>query len=720
MANPAKLEVLKRTKAKKDFKSFVLLKWERYEKKPFMDNWHYDYLCKILEHTLPNNNLASGIHLRDCKDFKRTADQTIAESHISLKGGQGGLNLQEWIIAPQECEVAPLIPPLTPQTPDNALQGLRFTRFDVTQNHSMILQSENPHYTQDSVILSGSEKSSRDTSPMAQYDKKAESAQETQDTQTNAQDSKIFDEKGAFWSEQATQETTQSGSIFERKSPFSSEQARSLLSVSAAACERRIGDLSQKDNADSTKTQELITRLMLNMPPSYGKTEIIARCFIAWALGNYPQRKFIYISYSDELCRKISNQVRDLIKSPFFASIFGRNPLFLQDNANEFVLKEGGGLFVTTLKSAITGFHAHQILIDDPIKVSAMNSKAERNLVNQNFKESVLSRLQDNKSNITILMQRLGDEDLCGFLLDKKNFESDIINEWKQISLKAINKQKETYTIGDYSYIREPNTPLFPQRHSLKELEFLRLQMGEDEFSTQYLQEPMVSEAGFFELAYFKEIPSYECQNQNLYIFVDSALSLNANADNRAIVLIGVENYENTLRYVVRDCVFGIWEESQTIQELISLMLDNPKAKVYIESDGGGLTLERLLLSELVRVNNQRKINAQSQITNTIKCYTPSRKISKVEKIKALKPFYNTGFLVFLHNARGLGQIKKELLGFNPAKPFRKDDCIDCIASCVAHSEVIAPSFGAKAKESKSPIERLRQKARSQRVAWNF
>ena len=635
MASPAKQEIFKRIRAKKDFKSFVLLKWERYEKKPFMDNWHYDYLCKILESTLPKNNLALGNHLRDCKDFKETADLMSSSPLKSLQNSQSN--------------------------------------------------TANPNYSKESTQDSKSENLETQTTQQTQGGE-----------QTDIKDSKIFDEKGAF----------------------SSEPTRSLLSVSAAVGERRIAPLSQK--AESLPKQELITRLMLNMPPSYGKTEIIARCFIAWALGNYPQRKFIYISYSDELCRKISNQVRDLIKSPFFASVFGKNPLFLQDNANEFVLKEGGGLFVTTLKSAITGFHAHQILIDDPIKVSAMNSKAERNLVNQNFKESVLSRLQDNKSNITILMQRLGDEDLCGFLLDKKNFESHIIDEWKQISLKAINKERETYTIGDYNHIREPNTPLFPQRHNNKDLELLKLQMGEDEFSTQYLQEPMVSEAGFFELAYFKEIPSYECQNQNLYIFVDSALSLNANADNRAIVLIGVENYENTLRYVVRDCVFGIWEESQTIQELISLMLDNPKAKVYIESDGGGLTLERLLLSELVRVNNQRKINAQSQITNSIKCYTPSRKVSKVEKIKALKPFYNTGFLVFLHNARGLAQIKKELLGFNPAKPFRKDDCIDCIASCVAHSEVIAPSFGASPKESKSPIERLRQKARSQRVAWNF
>ncbi len=658
MASPAKQEIFKRIRAKKDFKSFVLLKWERYEKKPFMDNWHYDYLCKILEHTLSGR----------CD----SASEVLDDNSFFRKKG----------FIPSPLPLAPKKPPLFRQSRGE------------------------PRLSTSSI------KSAGDTTAPFESDFMHHEVGEKGDTQTK--DSKIFKNS------QIPEQTTNSESIFEIKSPFSSEQARSLLSVSAAACEHRIGDFSQKDNAKPKQQDTLITRLMLNMPPSYGKTEIIARCFIAWALGNYPQRKFIYISYSDELCRKISNQVRDLIKSPFFASIFGRNPLFLQDNANEFVLKEGGGLFVTTLKSAITGFHAHQILIDDPIKVSAMNSRAERSLVNQNFKESILSRLQDNKSNITILMQRLGDEDLCGFLLDKKNFESHIINEWKQISLKAINKERETYTIGDYNHIREPNTPLFPQRHNNKDLELLKLQMGEDEFSTQYLQEPMVSEAGYFEPVYFKEIPSYECQNQNLYIFVDSALSLNANADNRAIVLMGVENYENTLRYVVRDCVYGIWEESQTIQELISLMLDNPKAKVYIESDGGGLTLERLLLSELVKVNNQRKLNRQSQITNSIKCYTPSRKISKVEKIKALKIFYNTGFLVFLHNARGLNQIKKELLGFNPAKPFRKDDCIDCIASCVAHSEVIAPSFAYKANELKSPIEKLRQKARSQRVAWNF
>lgn len=439
-----------------------------------------------------------------------------------------------------------------------------------------------------------------------------------------------------------------------------------------------------------TKNITPILRLMINMPPSYGKTEIIARTFIAWALGIDRTRKFMYVSYSDELCRKISNQVRDLIKSHFFRTIFG-DFYFLQDNSNEFILKEGGGLFVTTLKSAITGFHAHQILIDDPIKVSAMNSRVERNLVNQNFKESILSRLQNQQSNITILMQRLGEEDLCGYLLSSKFFDDEIINAWKVIQLKALESEDKRHSIADYTYTQKAGEPLFPARHSKEELENLRLQMGNDEFSTQYLQEPQITESGFFQKDFFKTIASYDLGKHYEYIFVDNAVSINAKADNRALVCVGVENKEGAFRYVVKDCLYGIWEEEHTCAQLIDLMRLYPQAKVFIESDGGGITLERILHHEIVKINVTLKNRGESLISNVIKVYTPSRKISKVDKIKALKPFFNTGFLCFLQTARGLSQIKKELYSFNPEKPFRKDDCIDAIASALAHEEVRPP-----------------------------
>lgn len=441
------------------------------------------------------------------------------------------------------------------------------------------------------------------------------------------------------------------------------------------------------------KGEPNITRLMLNMPPSYFKTEIVGRTFPAWALGRDRTRKIIYISYSDELCRKISNQVRDLMKSPFWTQIFGEKPYFLQDNSSEFVLKEGGGLFVTTLKSAITGFHAHSILIDDPIKVSDMSSKGERERVNHNFKESVLSRLQDNYSNITILMQRLGYEDLCGFLLDERNFDERIIAQWTQISLEALNKDEITYKAGDFSYTRKAGEPLFPQRHTAAQLDFLRKQMGEDEFSSQYQQVPQATEAGFFLIENFKTIASYEQGAQNEYIFIDNATSLNAKADNRAIVCVGAEKTEQNLtRFVLKDCFFGIWDEEQTCQNIIEAMLKYPKSKVFIEREGGGEVLYRLLQKAIVEVNDKLKKESKTLISNSVEIYSANRRISKVEKIKALKPYFNSGHLVFLQSAQGLAQLKKELLAFNPEKPFRKDDCIDALASCVASESVSAPA----------------------------
>lgn len=441
------------------------------------------------------------------------------------------------------------------------------------------------------------------------------------------------------------------------------------------------------------KKRETIKRLMLNMPPSYFKTEIVARTFIAWALGRDRTRKFIYISYSDDLCRQIANQVRDLIKSPFWAEIFGEKPYFLQDNANQFILKEGGGLFVTTLKSAITGFHAHSILIDDPIKVSDMNSKTARNLVNQNFKESVLSRLQDNNSSIVILMQRLGYEDLCGYLLDEKNFDEAIIKQWQVIKLEALNKEAQHFKGINFEYFRKENEPLFPQKHDLKALGDLKKQMGEDEFSGQYQQVPQASEAGFFDLANFKTIASYEQNKQNEFIFIDNATSLNVKADNRAVVVMGCEKTnENLTRFVMKDCFYGIYDESKTCSVIIEAMIKYPKSKVFIEKEGGGETLSRILNNEIVLVNENLKKQGSPLISNSITLYSASRKISKIEKIKALKPYYNSGHLVFLQNASGLNQVKKELLAFNPEKPFRKDDCIDAIASCVANSAVFAPA----------------------------
>ncbi len=443
---------------------------------------------------------------------------------------------------------------------------------------------------------------------------------------------------------------------------------------------------------NTSENEELITRLILNMPPSYGKTEIIARCFIAWSLGRNPEKKIFYISYSDELCKRVCKQVRELMQSVFFSNVFYDEPLeFLNNTSRGFVLRQGGGLFVTTLKSALTGFHADQILIDDPIKVSDMKRKVEVNNVNFNFKESVISRLQNTDANITILMQRLGTNDLVGFLQNGREFDEESIRKWKVVKLKALNDTRETYKIKDFEYIREKDTPLFELKHNKQDLENLRMQMGNDEFSSQYQQEPVVTSGGYFDSELVSKVFNHEIGEHNLYIFVDNAYSLSQKADNRAVVVVGVENYKDSARYIVLDCFCGIWSEEETIKYILQAKSAYKNAKTYIESDGGGLVLYRLLLVELARFNQRAKENNKEALNDEIVCYTPSRKISKVDKIKAIRPFYNTGFLAFSHSCNNLDQIFKELFSFNPDKPFRQDDCIDALASCLNHADVKAP-----------------------------
>ncbi|WP_252199137.1 hypothetical protein [Campylobacter vulpis] len=52
-ASEYKKELILRALAKKDFYTFLRLKWERYNKAAFLENWHFNYLCEVLSLTLP-------------------------------------------------------------------------------------------------------------------------------------------------------------------------------------------------------------------------------------------------------------------------------------------------------------------------------------------------------------------------------------------------------------------------------------------------------------------------------------------------------------------------------------------------------------------------------------------------------------------------------------------------------------------------------------------
>lgn len=101
-----------------------------------------------------------------------------------------------------------------------------------------------------------------------------------------------------------------------------------------------------------------ITRLIINIPPRYAKTEIAVKMFVAWCLANSPRAKFIHLSYSDDLALDNSSAIRDLVKSELYQRFFPTQLKADSDSKKKWFLQAGGGVYATAAGGAITGFGA--------------------------------------------------------------------------------------------------------------------------------------------------------------------------------------------------------------------------------------------------------------------------------------------------------------------------------------------------------------------------
>ena len=64
------------------------------------------------------------------------------------------------------------------------------------------------------------------------------------------------------------------------------------------------------------------TRLVINVPPRYGKTELLIH-FVAWAMAQFPDSNFLYVSYSLGLAKKQTKTIRSIMAMSEYRDLFG-------------------------------------------------------------------------------------------------------------------------------------------------------------------------------------------------------------------------------------------------------------------------------------------------------------------------------------------------------------------------------------------------------------
>lgn len=235
-----------------------------------------------------------------------------------------------------------------------------------------------------------------------------------------------------------------------------------------------------------------ITRLLITVPPRFGKSELVSRIFPAWYLGRHPKREVMITSYNADKAESFSKCARDIVEGDRFHHIFPDVDVSPSKRAMEEWHTIAGGIVIAAgAGGALTGGGAHLAIIDDPVK---------------NWEEAVSETIQEKRyewyrsvlrtrlypgSAIILVMTRWVTYDLAGRILEHEK-TIDEGGKWEHLNLPLLDAHGKS---------------LWPEMYDDAEIADIRETVGEKIFQALYQQNPIDTIDRIFTDPQFDEPP---------------------------------------------------------------------------------------------------------------------------------------------------------------------------------------------------------------------
>lgn len=372
-----------------------------------------------------------------------------------------------------------------------------------------------------------------------------------------------------------------------------------------------------------------ITKLIINIAPRYSKTELAVKNFISMGLAINPSSKFIHLSYSDDLAHDNSEEIRDIVKSVEYQSLFPYVSIKKDsDSKKKWSTTEGGGVYAVATGGQVTGFgagavdeekeledeiesietstFAGAIVIDDPIKPEDALSDIKRDRVNNRFETTIRNRVNSRNTPIIIIMQRLHEDDLCGYL---QRIEPD---DWTVLSIPCISRDKNGNEV-----------PLWEFKHSLEELHKIE-RANPFVFDTQYMQNPTPIEGLMYrEFQTYDAIPYYKDSERKNY--TDTA-------DTGADYLCSICYVDTPIGNFITDVLYTQKPMEYTEPKTAEMITRNLTDWVDVESNNGGRGFARNVEKQCREMGNTKTfINWFCQTDNKqVRIFTKSADVNNM------------------------------------------------------------------------------------------
>ena len=399
-----------------------------------------------------------------------------------------------------------------------------------------------------------------------------------------------------------------------------------------------------------------IRRLIINLPPRGLKSILVSVGFPAFLMGHDPSTRIIVASYGADLAGKFGADTRTVMQSRWYRDLFPATHLIsATPAAGDFSTTLQGGRLAVSAGGPITGRGAGLIIIDDPLKASDAVSDLERARINAWFDQNIVQRLDDKKTGaIIVVMQRLHDEDLTGYLLEKSG--------WEHLRLPAIAEESEQFRLTNGKIVgRKAGEALHPGREPLKVLEGLRHAIGAYDFAGQYQQDPAPREGGLVHTDHF---PRQSPENVRFDMVVQSWDTAHKTGELNDYSVCTTWGRTPERRYHLLDVFRAKLVFPQLVARVQSLYVQYNPDTILVEDSASGSSLIQSL---------------RQHSSLPIKAIRPEG--DKVTRLNVLTGIIESGHVILPPEAPWIDDFLLEITRFPRAK---HDDQIDSLTQALA------------------------------------
>ena len=363
-------------------------------------------------------------------------------------------------------------------------------------------------------------------------------------------------------------------------------------------------------------------RVIVNIAPRHGKSELISYLAPAWFLGKYPSKKIIMASHTADLAVNFGRRVRNLVGSDAYKDVFPEVELQADSkSASRWGTNFNGEYFAIGVGGALAGRGADLFIIDDPH--SEQDAKLGRPDVFlpawEWFQSGPIQRLMPGGA-IIVVMTRWSKLDLTGQIVNQM-IKTEGVDEWEVVEFPAILNEGT-----------DKARSLWPEFWPLEELQAKKAALDIRYWNAQYLQNPVSEEGALIKREWWKiwdnEVPP-SCEFTIMSL--DAAQEANNRADFNSLTTWGVFFNEETNNYNI--ILLNAIKQRLEFPELKQLVLDE-----YKEWEPDAFIVEK-------KSNGAALYQEMRRMGVPIGEFTPGKGQDKISRVNSVADLFRSGIV---------------------------------------------------------------------------